>query len=179
MQTVCIYCGSSPGLNPAYLQAATALGRAMAERGLTIVYGGAHVGLMGAVADAGLAAGGRVIGVIPEFLRDRELAHTGLSELRIVASMHERKTLMAELADGFIALPGGLGTFEELFEMLTWAQLGFHAKPIGVLNTQGFYSPLFTLLETAAANGFMGKGQPHLHRAAEPQALLDPMLGQI
>ncbi|MBO6936495.1 MAG: TIGR00730 family Rossman fold protein [Deltaproteobacteria bacterium] len=155
MRAVCVYCGSAPGADPVYLEAARALGTTLAERGLGLVYGGARVGSMGAVADAALAAGGRVVGVIPESLRSRELAHQGLTELVVVDSMHERKAIMAQRADAFLALPGGLGTLEELFEVLTWAQLGIHAKPCGVLDVAGYWSPLLSFLDRAVDQGFV------------------------
>lgn len=147
LRRLCVFCGSSIGRDPAFAEAARALGRAIAERGVALVYGGASVGLMGAVADAALASGGEVIGVLPRSLFARELAHQGLSELRVVGSMHERKALMAELSDGFIAMPGGIGTFEELFEIWTWAQLGDHAKPCSLLNVSGFYDGLIAFLD--------------------------------
>ncbi len=155
MTRLCVFCGSSSGDAPAYTAAARALGTALARRGIGLVYGGASVGLMGAVADAALEAGGDVIGVMPEALAKKELAHAGLTELRIVASMHERKALMAELSDGFIALPGGLGTLEELFEVWTWAQLGYHAKPCALLNVAGFYDPLIAFLDGVVAHRFL------------------------
>lgn len=155
MRAVCVYCGSSPGADPVYLETARAVGRTLAERGLGLVYGGARVGLMGAVADAALAAGGEVVGVIPESLRSRELAHGELTELVVVDSMHERKAVMAERAGAFLALPGGLGTLEELFEVLTWAQLGIHSKPCGVLKVAGYWSPLLTFLDRGVEQGFI------------------------
>lgn len=152
---ICVYCGSHIGQNDRYREAAVDLGRLLAARDLGLVYGGGHVGLMGVIADAALAGGGEVIGVIPEQLRQQEVAHDGLSELHIVADMHERKALMANLADGFIALPGGLGTLEELSEMLTWQQLGIHTKPIGLLNTGGYYDALLAFLDRAVADGYV------------------------
>ena len=174
IQRICVFCGSRPGSRPEYLEAARQLGRLLAERRIGLVYGGASVGMMGAVADAVLTGGGEVIGVIPEALVQRELAHSHLTELRVVSSMHERKALMAELSDGVIALPGGFGTFEELFETITWSQLGIHRKAIGVLNVGGFYDGLLALMEHAIEEGFV----PAQHRdlileAAEPGALLD------
>src|SRR5512134_3683182 len=142
MKRVCVFCGSSPGRDPVHVEAASRMGRTLAARGLGLVYGGGRVGLMGAVADAALAAGGEVIGVIPRRLVDRELAHPGLTELHVVGSLHERKAKMAELADGFIALPGGLGTLEELAEVASWAQLELHDKPIGLLAPNGYWEPL-------------------------------------
>ncbi len=176
MRRLCVFCGSNSGSEPAYIDAAGALGRTLAEAGVGVVYGGASVGLMGAVADAALAAGGEVIGVIPRALVDKEIAHRGLADLRVVASMHERKALMAELSDGFVALPGGVGTLEELFEVWTWAQLGHHAKPCAVINTAGFYDRLIAFLDDVAGQGFMKQ----VHRAMlivaeEPAALLGLM----
>ena len=155
LANVCVYCGANPGRDPAYAEAASALGRTLAERGLGMVYGGGRVGLMGVVADAALAAGGRVTGVIPQALMTKELAYTGLTELIVTPSMHERKAQMAERADAFIALPGGLGTFEELFEIWTWGQLGWHRKPCGVLNIAGFYDGLVAFLDHATDAQFV------------------------
>ena len=155
MKRLCVFCGSSTGDAPAYAAAARELGTALAGRKIGLVYGGASVGLMGAVADAALAAGGDVIGVMPEALAKKELAHAGLTDLRIVGSMHERKALMAELSDGFIALPGGLGTLEELFEVWTWAQLGYHAKPCALLNVAGFYDRLISFLDSVVEHHFL------------------------
>ncbi len=155
MRSVCVFCGSNPGRRPEYLAATADLGRTLAARGLRVVYGGAHVGTMGALADAALAAGGEVVGVIPGLLVNAEVAHPGLTELRIVGSMHERKAAMAELADGFIALPGGLGTLEEFAEIVTWAQLGLHAKPTGLLNVLGYYDGLLGFLDHATAERFV------------------------
>src|SRR5688500_12889688 len=154
MKAVCVFCGSSTGADPRYVEAAKAMGGEVARRGLTLVYGGARVGPMGALADAALAAGGDVIGVIPKPLMGKEVAHAGLTQLRIVNSMHDRKALMAELSDGFVALPGGMGTMEELFEVFTWGQLGLHAKPAGLLNTAGYYDPLIKFFDHAAKQGF-------------------------
>ena len=155
MPALCVFCGSAAGVRPDYLAAARALGRAAAERGVQIVYGGARVGLMGAVADAALAAGGAVTGVIPRALVDREVAHEGLTRLHVVASMHERKATMARLSDAFVALPGGIGTLEELFEVWTWAHLGVHAKPCAVLEVAGFWRPLLGALDRMTAEGFI------------------------
>ncbi|MBE8718180.1 LOG family protein [Cellvibrio polysaccharolyticus] len=152
---ICIFSGSSAGRLPLYPEAATRLGNALAKSGIGLVYGGASVGLMGAVADAALASGGEVIGVLPDFLAQKEIAHTGLSDLRIVNSMHERKALMAELSDGFVALPGGLGTLEELFEVWTWAQLGQHNKPCALLNINGFYDGLSLFLDHIVDEAFL------------------------
>jgi uncharacterized protein (TIGR00730 family) len=155
MKYICVYCGSNPGRLAAYREAASCLGRELAERGLGLVYGGASVGVMGAVADATLRHGGKAIGVIPHALATKEVSHHGLDELFVVESMHQRKAKMAELSDGFIALPGGWGTIEEIFEMLTWAQLGFHEKPCGLLNAAGYYDHLFTFLEKAIEERFV------------------------
>ncbi len=155
MKQVCIFCGSYPGTQPFYMAAAHAMGLGLAKRNLGLVYGGGRVGLMGAVADGTLARGGKVTGVIPQSLVDRELAHTGLSELRVVTSMHQRKAMMAEIADAFIALPGGFGTLDELFEIITWAQLGFHHKPIALLNISGYFDPLTQFIEHMATEGFI------------------------
>jgi len=155
MQRLCVYCGSSAGRDPVFRAAATELGARLARQDIGIVYGGARVGLMGALADAALEAGGEVTGILPGVLKERELAHPRLTRLEIVDSMHQRKARMAELADGFIALPGGLGTLEELFEMLTWSQLGFHAKPCAVLNVAGYYGPLLQFLDTGVDAGFI------------------------
>lgn len=177
LRSICVFCGSRPGSRPEYLEAARALGAELARRGLTLVYGGANVGLMGAMADAALAAGGRVVGVMPEVIKAREVAHTGLTELHLVDSMHTRKAMMAQLADAFIALPGGVGTFEELFEITTWAQLGMHHKPIGLLNVADFYGPLLALMQRAVEEGFIpgAHAQPYVHHAS-PTALLERML---
>jgi uncharacterized protein (TIGR00730 family) len=155
MKNIAIFCGSSAGYDSIYTEQATALGQSLARRNMQVVYGGAKVGLMGIVADAALEAGGKVIGVLPGFLKSKEIAHRGLSELIIVDSMHERKTKMHELCDGIIALPGGYGTLEELFEIITWAQLGLHQKPVGILNIDGFYNHLIALLETMMVKGFL------------------------
>jgi uncharacterized protein (TIGR00730 family) len=155
MKRVCVFCGSSIGSRPAYREAAQTMGAALARRNLGLVYGGGKVGLMGAVADAVLAAGGEVIGVIPDFLEAKEVGHRGLTELRVVGSMHERKAMMAALSDGFIALPGGYGTLEEFGEILTWAQLDLHHKPIGLLDVAGYYDPLLRLFDHAVGEGFL------------------------
>ena len=153
--SVCVYCGSRFGASPVFLSAARALGQAIASRGWQLVYGGGNVGLMGATADAALEAGGQVVGVIPERLMNREVGHRGLSELHVVQTMHERKRLMAELADAFIALPGGIGTLEELFEVWTWRHLGYHDQPIGLLNVGGFYDPLLAFMNHTRDAGFI------------------------
>jgi uncharacterized protein (TIGR00730 family) len=155
--SICVFCGASSGKDPRYAAAAAVVGERLATSGIQLVYGGGHLGLMGAVADAALAAGGRVVGVIPRGLVDRELAHRGLSELRIVDSLHERKALMAELSDGFVALPGGLGTLEELAEVLSWAQLDLHGKPIGLLDVGGYFRDLEAFLDHAMAEGFVAE----------------------
>src|SRR4051812_36123772 len=155
MRRLCVFCGSSSGFRPAYAEHARRLGEEMAARGLGLVFGGGHVGLMGVVADAVLRRGGEVVGVIPQALADKELAHRGLTELRVVSTMHQRKALMADLADGFAALPGGFGTADELFEILTWAQLGLHARPVGLLNVAGFFDPLLAWLDRTVSEGFL------------------------
>jgi uncharacterized protein (TIGR00730 family) len=155
VRRVCVFCGASSGRSPAYAAAARAFGAALGARGLGLVYGGGRVGLMGAVADAALAGGAPVIGVIPQELVDRELAHDGLTELHVVGSLHERKALMAELSDGFVALPGGFGTLDELLEQLTWSQLGLHAKPIGLYDVEGYWGPLIALARHATEEGFV------------------------
>lgn len=155
MNSICVYCGSNFGDRNSYLEAAQNLGIEMAKREITLIYGGGNVGLMGAVADSVLAAGGKVIGVMPQALVDKEVAHTGLTDLRVVRSMHERKSLMADLADGFIALPGGLGTLEEFCEVVTWTQLGFHKKACGLLNIEGFYNGLLSFLNHATQEKFI------------------------
>src|SRR5271154_5558209 len=152
---VCVFCGSSSGKGPQYADSARRLGAALAARGLELVYGAGDVGLMGVLADAALAAGGRVVGVIPQALVQREVAHHGLSELHVVRTMHERKALMADRADAFLALPGGFGTADELFEILTWAQLGLHSKPVGLLNVAGFFDPLLAWIDRCVSDGFL------------------------
>ncbi len=163
---VCVFCGSSRGSSPAYAAAAAELGAALAAKDVGVVYGGGDVGLMRVVADAALAAGGEVIGVIPEALVAREVAHHGLTELRVTASMHERKALMADLADAFVALPGGLGTFDELCEILTWSQLGLHAKPVVLLDVEGFWTAFLGLLDASVAAGFLRPVHRDLARRA-------------
>jgi uncharacterized protein (TIGR00730 family) len=155
IQRVCVFCGSSRGDNPVYAEEARKLGQLLAQRGLELVFGAGHIGLMGVLADAVLAAGGKTHGVIPRSMVERELAHTGLDQLHIVETMHERKALMADLADAFIALPGGFGTADELFEILTWGQLGIHQKPVGLVNIAGFFDPLFAWLDRTVADGFL------------------------
>lgn len=155
MRRVCVFCGASSGRVPAYAEAARSFGAALAARGLGLVYGGGRVGLMGAVADAALAAGGEVIGVIPQELVDRELAHDGVTDLRVVGSLHERKAHMAELSDAFVALPGGFGTLDELMEQLTWSQLGLHAKPVALFDVEDYWRPLIALARHATEEGFV------------------------
>lgn len=178
MRRVCVFAGSSAGARPAYVDAAWALGIEIARRGMCVVYGGASVGLMGTVANAALAAGGEVIGVMPRGLFRREVAHLALTELREVGSMHERKALMADLADGFVALPGGYGTFDELFEMVTWEQIGIHTKPIGLLDVERYFAPLAALVAHAAAEEFIpARNVALLMREADPAVLLDRLAG--
>lgn len=177
---LCVFCGSNPGTRPEYAVAAAAVGRALAERGWGLVYGGGNVGLMGVCADAALAAGGEVLGVIPDALMAAEVAHHGLTHLHVVRTMHERKALMADLSDGFAALPGGFGTLDELFEILTWAQLGIHAKPVALLNVAGFFDPLLAMLNHQMAEGFLqGKYRPLLRTAVTVEALLAATCGPI
>jgi uncharacterized protein (TIGR00730 family) len=174
MKRICVFAGSSTGVRPEYAQAAQALAAELARRGLGLVYGGGSVGLMGVLADTALAQGVEVIGVIPGPLATRELAHSGLSDLRVVGSMHERKATMASLVDGFVALPGGLGTLEETLEVLTWSQLGIHEKPVGLLNVAAYFDPLLSLLTRAAAEGFVRREYLDLLLSADtPAALLD------
>ncbi|HEX3278995.1 MAG TPA: TIGR00730 family Rossman fold protein [Thermoleophilaceae bacterium] len=173
VRRVCVFCGSSPGARPAYAEAAASFGRLLAGEGIGVVYGGGQVGLMGVLADAVLAEGGEIIGVIPQALVDREIGHPGVADMRVVGSMHERKALMADLADAFVALPGGLGTLEELFEVYTWAQLGLHRKPCGLLDVEDYYAGIATFLTHAVEERFL----PEQHRAmliveGEPTALL-------
>lgn len=176
LRRVAVFCGSNVGTDPAYSHAARDLGELLVERGIDLVYGGGHVGLMGVVADAVLAGGGEVTGVIPQDLWDKEVGHRGLTELLIVDSMHERKLAMADRADAFVALPGGVGTFEELFEAITWTQLGIHAKPAGLLDVAGFYRPLLDFLDSTVDAGFLRPGHRAMVRSAtEPAALLDAL----
>ena len=177
MRRLCVFCGSSGGSRDVYADSARRLGRLLAERGVGLVYGGGHIGLMGVLADAALAAGGEVAGVIPQTLVDKELAHSGLTALHVVATMHQRKALMADLADGFAALPGGFGTADELFEILTWLQLGIHERPVGLLNVEGYFDALLAWIDHTVAEGFLREQ----HRRAllvgeEPEALLDAVL---
>lgn len=174
MNSICVFLGSSNGKHPAYIAAAREMGHEIAVRGLTCIYGGSRTGLMNHLADSALAAGGRVIGVTVQALKDRENFHRGLTELHILATMHERKNLMVQLADGFIALPGGIGTFEEFLEVYTLGQMGFHTKPCGLLNVQGFYRPLELLLDTAEKEGFLKNPyRQSILQTESPAALLD------
>lgn len=173
MKRICVNCGSSPGFKPAYVEAAEKLGTEIALSGFELVYGGAEVGLMGAVANAAIRAGGKVIGVIPESFAHR-VSHRGLADLRIVPSMHDRKQMMFDLSDAFIALPGGFGTIEELTELLTWAQLGFHTKPCGLMNTRGYYDPFLSFIEHAVGEGFVRQEHRNLLLVSDkPRDLLD------
>lgn len=174
MKRVCVFCGSSSGGRDLYQEAARQMGAALAEHELELVYGGGHVGLMGAAADGALAAGGRVIGVIPKALADKELAHKGLSELHVVGSMHERKAMMAELSDAFIALPGGFGTLDEFAEIVTWAQLGIHQKPIGMLNVAGYFDTLLAFFDHSVEERFVTSSHRSMVLTADqPEQLLD------
>jgi uncharacterized protein (TIGR00730 family) len=180
MDSVCVFCGSRDGNDPAYVAAAKATGTAIARRGWKLVYGGGHVGLMGALADAALAEGGEVIGVMPRALLTREIAHPDITRLHLVTSMHRRKALMSSLSDGFLTLPGGYGTLEEFFETLTWAQLGLHTKPCALLDVVGFWNPLLAMVDNQIAGGFV----PADHRrlilmGTEPNAILDRMANYI
>ncbi|MFZ1060565.1 MAG: TIGR00730 family Rossman fold protein [Candidatus Rokuibacteriota bacterium] len=176
MKRVCVFCGSRNGTRDQYVAAARRMGEALARRGIGLVYGGGGIGLMGVLADAAVSAGGDVIGVIPEALMAREVAHRGLPDLRVVASMHERKALMAELADAFVALPGGFGTLEEFCEALTWAQLGIHRKPCGLLNVEGFFDPLLSLFDHAVRERFVSPDHRSLVVVEEdPERLLDAL----
>ena len=176
LRSVTVYCGSSPGHDPAHTEAAWAFGTRLAERGIDLVYGGGRVGLMGVVADAVLTAGGSVTGVITQHLWDREVGHVGLTELVVVHSMHERKLAMADRSDGFVALPGGVGTFEELFEVLTWTQLGLHHKPVGLLDVAGYYQPLLHFLDTSCEAGFVRPAhRALLHADTTADGILDQL----
>lgn len=177
--TVCVYCGSRNGASPAFRAAAQALGRLIGERGWRLVYGGGNVGLMGVTADAALAAGAEVVGVIPERLVHLEVGHRALTELHVVPTMHERKRLMAELADVFVALPGGIGTFEELFEVWTWRHLGYHDQPIGLLNVESFYDPLLAFMHHTLQAGFIDASQQAMLTVHDdPAALLDRLAAE-
>ncbi|MGS0739083.1 LOG family protein [Pseudomonas sp. GG8] len=176
LTSVCVFCGASAGTNPVYREAAIALGRTLAERKLTLIYGGGAVGLMGIVADAALAAGGEVVGIIPESLQNAEIGHKGLTRLEVVDGMHARKARMAELSDAFIALPGGLGTLEEMFEVWTWGQLGYHAKPLGLMDVNGFYSKLTDFLDHVVSEGFVREQHRGMLQVSEsPGELLDAL----
>lgn len=176
MKSVCVFTGSSFGCRPEYEIAAAVLGKAIADRDLTLLYGGASVGLMGTVADAALRAGGRVVGVLPRALAELEIAHDGLTELKVVGSMHERKTVMADASDAFVALPGGLGTLEETFEVWTWWQLGVHAKPVGFLNVEGYFDKLFAFLDHTVAEGFVKSKHRQLAVwSSHPNDMLDQL----
>jgi len=176
IHAVCVNCGSSSGARPDYVQAAQTLGAALADRGLTLIYGGSDLGLMGAVAESALARGGKVIGIIPTSLHQR-VRHPALTTLHVVDTMHERKQMMFTLADAFIALPGGLGTLDEFFELITWAQLGFHHKPCGLLNCAGYYDPLLAFLRQAVSEGFVHKEHvDSVYHESDPDQMLDRML---
>jgi hypothetical protein len=178
--SICVFCGSSSGTGPAFTDAAVAVGREIARRGWTLVYGGGSVGLMGRVADAALEAGGRVHGVIPRFLYEWEVGHDGLTELEIVETLTERKVRMGDLADAFLTLPGGIGTMDEFFEALSWAQLGLEAKPNGLLNVEGYYDELVAFMDRATASGFVKpKHRALLHVSSDPLALLDELSGAL
>lgn len=180
MTRYCVFCGSNTGIRGEYSDLARSLGREIAHRGAELVFGGGKVGLMGIVADAAMASGGRAVGIIPEALALKEVAHHGLTELRVVDSMHARKAAMAELSDGFIALPGGIGTFEELFEVMTWAQLGVHQKPVGLLDTNGYWLPLLAALDHARSEGFMYEDPRRMLLVeSDPVALLDRFASHV
>lgn len=173
IKAVCVYCGSAPGAKPVYAEAAKAFGRALVEADMSLVYGGGRVGLMGLIADEVLACGGRAVGVIPELLLSKEVGHTDLTELHVVPDMHERKKKMADLSDAFVAMPGGVGTFEELFEVYTWAQLGYHQKPVALLDVDGYYDPLIAMLKHTVEEGFMRAAYlDMLQVAADPAAMI-------
>jgi uncharacterized protein (TIGR00730 family) len=178
MKRMCVFCGSRTGAAAIYADAARCLGEALVRRGLELVFGGGHIGLMGVLADAVLAGGGKVIGVIPQALVDKELAHRGCTQLHVVKTMHERKAVMADLSDGFIALPGAFGTADEFFEILTWAQLGIHTKPAGLLNVAGFFSPLLSWLDLAAREGFLKAEHRSLIVEANDVVLLLSLLAE-
>lgn len=178
IKRVCVYCGSSPGADDSYTTAAAALGKMLAENDIELVYGGASIGVMGAIANAVMENGGKVTGIIPHGLFQREVAHKGISSLLVVDSMHERKALMAQMADALVTLPGGYGTLEELFEMVTWNQIGIHKKPIFLLNTMGFYNPLLEFIQHTIAQGFIRKGQDDIITVAENPSELMYLLKQ-
>ncbi|WP_186580700.1 LOG family protein [Aquibacillus kalidii] len=176
MKSICVFAGSSLGSKPAYQSKAFELGELIAEKGIKLIYGGSKTGLMGVIANAVLASGGQVVGIMPKGLFHGENVHIGLSEFIEVESMHQRKAMMSDLADGYIALPGGLGTFEELFEVLCWAQIGIHQKPIGLLNVQGYYDPLLNLIEYSVNEGFSGHAHSYIvQSSSEPEQLLTMM----
>jgi uncharacterized protein (TIGR00730 family) len=178
MRRICVFCGSSPGARPAYAEAAAGFGHLLAAEGIGVVYGGGQVGLMGVLADAVLEDGGEIMGVIPQALVDREIGHPGVRDLRVVGSMHERKALMAELADAFVALPGGLGTLEELAEVYTWAQLGLHRKPLGLLDVEDYYAGMVSFLDHAVEERFVSEQNRELLMVErEPRALLERLRG--
>ena len=180
VRSICVFCGSSTGHRPEFAASARQVGAALASRGLDLVYGAGHIGLMGILADSALGAGGRVIGVIPKAMVDRELAHTGLDELNVVRTMHERKALMADRAGAFLALPGGFGTADELFEILTWAQLGLHHRPVGLLNVDGFFDPLLAWLDRSVVEGFLREQHRQLLVVGDlPEALIDALLSRL
>lgn len=177
MTRICVFCGAHSGARPVFARAARDLGAALADRGIPLVFGGGSVGLMGQVADGALEAGGTAIGVIPQALVDRELAHNGLTELHVVTTMHERKARMVELSSAFISLPGGLGTLDETFEILTWAQLGFHAKPVGLLNVDGYFTPLLAFLDGAVREGFVpATSRDRWIEETDPERLISRLL---
>jgi uncharacterized protein (TIGR00730 family) len=174
---ICVFCGSSDGTNPAYLQTAREVGTLLAQRGIGLVYGGGRTGCMGAIADAALAAGGEVIGIIPHMLAGREIAHEGLTELHLVDSMHERKALMAEKADAFLTLPGGFGTLEEIFEIVTWRQLGYHSKRYAIVNVDGYFDPLLAFCDRATSEGFVREiDRAALIAGTDPEALVEMLV---
>lgn len=177
IKRICVFCGSSPGTRQVYTEFAQQLGKAIVSQGMGLVYGGGSIGLMGIIADAVLKEKGKVIGVIPHALSSKEFAHTGLTDLRLVSSMHERKAMMVELSDAFIAMPGGFGTFDEFFEILTWAQLGLHAKPIGLLNVEGYFDLLLEFINQVLEEGFIQKNHRHLIIAShDPEKLLRSLI---
>lgn len=177
MNSLCVFCGSSPGKSPQYLAAARRLGEALAWRRIRLIYGGGRVGIMGEVADSVLASGGEVVGIIPRTLMEREVGHTGLTQLHVVESMHQRKAMMADLSDGFVALPGGIGTMEEFFEVWTWGQLGLHQKPYGLLDVAGYFQPLISFLDHMTEEGFLREGYRDMVLVeTDPEALLERLV---
>lgn len=176
IERVCVFCGSSAGNRPIYIETAYALGQELARLGIGLVYGGGRTGLMGAAADGTLSEGGHVIGIMPRNLSEREIQHTGVQELHVVETMHERKAMMAQKSDAFVALPGGFGTYEELFEVITWAQLGIHAKPILILNTEGYFDPLLQMVQYGTDEGFIRTNDPDLVRVAHQVGEVVPLL---